>query len=117
MRDARLTSRAFRLTGAGAFEAVFRAGRRSEGRHVQVVVAAAAKAPGRLGYIIARKTLPRAVDRNRLRRLLRETVRTLRPALDAYDVIVRVKKVGNRTEIAAAAREAAALLAAVAGHA
>jgi len=108
--DARLHGRAFRLTGAGAFEAVFREGRRSEGRHVQLVAAAAAQTPGRIGYVIGRKTLPRAVDRNRLRRRLRETVRAMRPALMPYDVILRVKKVANRMELDAAVSEAASLL-------
>jgi ribonuclease P protein component len=92
---------------------VFREGRRSEGRHVQLVAAAAAQTPGRIGYVIGRKTLPRAVDRNRLRRRLRETVRAMRPALAAYDVILRVKKIANRMELDAAVNEAASLLAAL----
>jgi ribonuclease P protein component len=113
MPDARLHGRAFRLTGPGAFEAVFREGRRSEGRHVQLVAAAAARTPGRVGYVIGRKTLPRAVDRNRLRRRLRETIRAMRAVLAPYDVILRVKKVANRMEIDAAVSEAAGLLAAL----
>jgi ribonuclease P protein component len=92
---------------------VFKAGRRSEGRHVQLIAAAAARSPGRVGYVIAAKTLPRAVDRNRLRRRLRETVRALRPMLANYDVILRVKRVANRGELDAAAEEAAGLLAAL----
>ena len=92
---------------------MFREGRRSEGRHVQLVAAAAAQTPGRIGYVIGSKTLPRAVDRNRLRRRLRETVRAMRPALLGYDVILRVKKVANRTELDAAVVEAASLLAAL----
>ncbi len=108
--SARLPGRAFRLSGASAFEAVFKAGRRSEGRHVQLVAAAAAKTPGRVGYVIAARTLPRAVDRNRLRRCLRELVRAQRPALSSYDVILRVKKVGNRAELDAAVSEVAGLI-------
>jgi ribonuclease P protein component len=77
---------------------------------MQLVAAAAAQNPGRIGYVIGRKTLPRAVDRNHLRRRLRETVRAMRPALAPYDVILRVKKVANRTEIDAAVSEAAGLL-------
>lgn len=96
---------------------MFREGRRSEGRHVQLVVAAAARTPGRLGYVIGRKTLPRAVDRNRLRRCLREIVRALRPALMPYDVIVRVKRVAGRAEIDTAVEEAASLLRALAERA
>ena len=77
---------------------------------MQLVAAAAAQTPGRIGYVIGRKTLPRAVDRNRLRRRLRETVRAMRPALMPYDVILRVKKVANRMELDAAVSEAASLL-------
>jgi ribonuclease P protein component len=99
------------------FEELFRAGRRSEGRHVQLVAAPAAGIPGRVGYVIGRKTLPRAVDRNRLRRRLREVVRALRPGIAAYDVIVRVKRAGNRMELDAAVEEARALLAALAAAA
>ena len=96
---------------------MFREGRRSEGRHVQLVAAVAAQTPGRIGYVIGRKTLPRAVDRNRLRRRLRETVRAMRPALAGYDVILRVKKVANRMELDAAVCEAAGLLAALVARA
>ena len=77
---------------------------------MQLVAAAAAQTPGRIGYVISAKTLPRAVDRNRLRRCLREVVRTLRPALNDYDVILRVRKALNRVELDAAVTEATGLL-------
>ena len=78
---------------------------------MQLVAATAAHAPGRVGFVIGRKALPRAVDRNRLRRCLREAVRAMRPALASYDVILRVKGVMNRTELDAAVSEGARLLA------
>ena len=84
---------------------------------MQVVATAAARTPGRVGYVIGRKTLPRAVDRNRLRRCLRETVRALRPSIIGFDVIVRVKRAGNRAEIDAAIAEAGRLLAALVAQA
>jgi ribonuclease P protein component len=99
-----------RLRGAGAFEAVFAAGRRIDGRYLQIVAAPAAQSPGRIGYVIGRKSIPRAVDRNRLRRRLRELVRTERPALDAYDIILRVRNVVPASEVPSAAAEAAQLL-------
>lgn len=83
---------------------------------MQLVAATAAQSPGRVGYVIGSKALPRAVDRNRLRRRLRETVHALRPALARYDVILRVKSVANRAELDAAADEAASLLAALAAR-
>ncbi len=108
-----LRARAYRLTGQGAFEAVFRAGRRTEGRFLQLVAAPAATRPGRTGYVISRKTLPRAVDRNRLRRKLRELVRALRPAVADFDIILRVKRCANRVEQDAATAEAQRLLSAL----
>ena len=108
-----MRARAYRLTGQGAFEAVFRTGRRTEGRFLQLVAAPAAARPGRTGYVISRKTLPRAVDRNRLRRKLRELVRGLRPAVSDFDIILRVKRCGGRAEQDAATAEAQRLLSAL----
>mgnify|MGYP000207784331 CR=1 FL=1 len=50
------------LTGQGAFDTVFRGGRRIEGRYLQLVAMPAARVPGRAGYVIGKKALPRAVD-------------------------------------------------------
>jgi ribonuclease P protein component len=81
---------------------------------VQIVAARAAHPGiGRIGYVIGRKALSRAVDRNRLRRKLREVARALRPQLVGFDVIVRVKRAGDRVEQDAAAVEAQRLLAAL----
>lgn len=52
----------------------------------------------------------RAVDRNRLRRRLRERVRKARPAIEAFDIILRVKAVLARRDMSEAANESAALL-------
>ena len=60
--------------------------------------------------MIGAKAIPRAVDRNRLRRRLRETLRAARPAIEIYDVIVRVKRPVQKNEISAAAAEGSALV-------
>ena len=95
---------------------MFRAGRRVDGAYVQIIVAPTAAAFGRTGYVIARKVLHRAVDRNRIRRKLREIVRAHRATLAAYDVIIRVKRAANRVEQDAAAAEALQLLTGYAGR-
>ena len=100
----------YRLRGAGAFAAVFRAGRRFDGRYLQLVAAAAKYCPGRVGYVIGGKSVPRAVDRNRLRRRLRETIRAARPAIQRYDVIVRVKRPVPPNDIGTAAAEGGQLV-------
>ena len=108
-------SRRCRLTGTGAFEALFRAGRRSEGEFLQLVVAPAARACGRVGYVIGSKALPRAVDRNRVRRMLRVVLRECKPLIDGLDVIVRVKRPVARSEFARIVAEARRMLAGLPG--
>lgn len=80
-----------------------------------MIAAPAAQHPGRVGFVIGRKAMPRAVDRNRLRRRLRESVRAARPAIERFDVILRVRERVRRDDIAAAASEAPALLARLTG--
>jgi ribonuclease P protein component len=80
-----------------------------EGSYLQLIVAPAAGI-GRTGFVIGRKTLARAVDRNRIRRKLREVLRAQRATLRGYDIIVRVKRAANRAEQDAATAEAGRLL-------
>jgi ribonuclease P protein component len=104
-------ARRCRLTGPGAFETVFRSGRRRDGEYVQVISVKAAHACGRTGFVIGRKALPLAVDRNRVRRMLRVVLRQARPSIAGHDVVVRLKRGAPRTEFRLIVAEAARLLA------
>jgi len=44
----------------------------------------------RLGVVVAKKLLKRAVDRNKVKRVIREQFRCCRPALPSVDLIVRL---------------------------
>jgi len=92
------------------FERILRVGRRLEGSRVQLIVAPAAHFPGQVGYVISAKQLPRAVDRNRLRRVLREALRARRAALSGLDIVLRLRRPCSRTDVPAVASEAATLL-------
>jgi len=81
------------------------------------VVASAQQAPGRAGLVVGRKALPRAVDRNRFKRKVRVALRRARPAIDAYDLIVRLKRPAPGPELAAAVEEAEGLIGLVCGGA
>ncbi|MEO8304358.1 MAG: ribonuclease P protein component [Betaproteobacteria bacterium] len=108
-------TRRCRLTGTGAFEMVFRTGRKSEGQYLQFVSVAAARECGRVGFVIGKKALPRAVDRNRIRRMLRVVLRDARPAIEALDVIVRVKRGMPKAEFPRVVVEATKMLATLPG--
>ena len=85
-------------------------GRRLEAARVQLLVAPATESYGRFGCVIGAKHMPRAVDRNRLRRVLREAIRSRRAALAGLDVVVRLRSGCVRSEVEAIASEAVALL-------
>ena len=93
---------------------MFRSGRRFEGSRLQILAVPTSGATGRVGYVIGKKLLGRAVDRNRLKRMLREAIRGRRPALDAFDLIVRLRQPCPAAELGGVAIEAATLLDALA---
>ena len=82
-----------------------------------MIAAPAAQDPGRVGYVIGRKAMPRAVDRNRLRRRLRECVRASRPSIERFDIILRVRQRVAVSDIARAVAESRQLLARLVGAA
>ena len=96
---------------------MFERGVRRDAPFLQLIAAPAAQDPGRVGYVIGRKAMPRAVDRNRLRRRLRDSVRATRPAIERFDIILRVRQRVRRIDIALAVDESRRLLVALVGKA
>lgn len=88
---------------------MFRHGRRFEASRLQLLAIPTAGG-GRVGYVIGKRLLGRAVDRNRLKRMLREAIRRRRPAMNAFDLILRLKQPCAAAEVAGVADEAGGLL-------
>ena len=49
----------------------------------------------RLGLVVPKRVLKRAVDRNRVKRQIREAFRLARPTLPPWDIVVVVMRVGD----------------------
>jgi ribonuclease P protein component len=85
-------ARRYRLTKTDEFSSVFGFRKAIRGKllmlHYQPRPAGSDEA--RLGVVVAKKLLKRAVDRNRVKRVIREQFRCRRPGLPAYDLIVRL---------------------------
>lgn len=80
--------RTARLTRPSEFQRVFANPRRSSDRYMTVLAAPNAVSHPRLGLAISRKVSPRAVQRNRLKRLIRERFRHLQTELGNMDFVV-----------------------------
>lgn len=60
--------------------------------------------------MIGKQQLPRSVDRNYVRRMMREAVRLRRPAVCRYDIVLRLRAPCKRAALPGLANEAAELL-------
>lgn len=80
--------RSARLLLPTEFDAVFKGGRRERGRFFVCTVLANAADGARLGLAVGRKLLPRAHDRNLVKRLARESFRLHRARLPAVDLVI-----------------------------
>ena len=103
-------SRRYRLTGIGAYDALFKTGRRIDGSFLQLIILPARLDVGRAGYAVPKKLMPLAVDRNRVRRVLREAVRATRPAVLGVDLVFRLRRPCPRAEVPVLAGEARRML-------
>jgi len=77
-----------RLLVAADYDLVFRRSRRSADQYFTVLFRPNRLGYARVGLAIAKKRVRRAVDRNRVKRLIRESFRNARPGLDGLDIVV-----------------------------
>lgn len=93
--------RAARLLKPAEFRRVFQRARRAQDAYFTILARSNGDAPARLGLAIARKQVRRAVDRNRLKRLIRDRFRHRRAELHGLDLVVmargRAVSCDNRT--------------------
>jgi ribonuclease P protein component len=84
------------LRGSSDFEKVYRTGKRYEGNFLTAFVLPNSLTHHRLGITASRKALGKAVDRNRAKRLLRETFRVTSGRLDLlqkkYDWVLNARR-------------------------
>ena len=79
-----------RLVAKADFDRVFADNQRARTDYVLVMARPNAVGYPRLGMVIAKRILARAVDRNRVKRCVRESFRQMLPELAACDFVVRL---------------------------
>ena len=84
--------RRLRLTRAVEFQQVFKNNIRRSDARITILVAKKTGSHPRLGFAIARKQVPKAVKRNALKRLFRESFRKNQYRLPARDMVIMVRR-------------------------
>lgn len=79
-----------RLVSNADFDRVFADNQRARTDYLMVMARPNQVGYPRLGMVVAKRLLARAVDRNRMRRCVRESFRLVFPELPACDFVVRV---------------------------
>lgn len=79
---------AARIRRSDEFRTVFSRGKRYLRSGLVVIATPGACREARLGLAVAKRRVPRAVDRNRVKRIIRESFRHSRGRLGAVDVVV-----------------------------
>ena len=95
-------ARSQRLLNSGDYKDVFdRSDFRASHKNVLMLARANNKTQTRLGLVFGKKNIPRAVDRNRLKRITREQFRLQNKPGDGLDIIVMARaalaKIDNQT--------------------
>jgi ribonuclease P protein component len=80
-----------RLRRRGEFDSVLKQGRQTTSRNFAVCVQANECGQHRLGIVAGKKAAARAVDRNRAKRLIRETFDASLEKLGSLDIVVRLR--------------------------
>lgn len=87
-----------KLRKTDEFSSVFRFKRVRRETHLDIFFRQNGLAYSRLGLIVPKRILSRAVDRNRAKRVLREAFRLSQFELGSLDVVVRVKAPGSNAD-------------------
>jgi ribonuclease P protein component len=85
-------SKRYRLIAASDFQKVFKTPMKVSTPDLLFLYSENNQAHPRLGLAIAKKQIPLAVDRNRVKRLIRESFRKQRQNLSSIDIVVLGRK-------------------------
>ena len=86
----RLTREA-KILKPGEYTHIFKGGKRAKGKYWQVIAKPIQDPRPRLGLAISKKVTRLAVDRNRFKRVARETFRLAQPQLDNWGFVVMAR--------------------------
>lgn len=81
-----------KILKANEYAAIFKGGKFAKGKYWQIVAKSINASKPRLGLAISKKVYRLAVDRNRFKRIARETFRLQKQQLDNWDFVVMARR-------------------------
>ncbi|SMN13284.1 Ribonuclease P protein component [Bathymodiolus heckerae thiotrophic gill symbiont] len=81
-----------KILKANEYSAIFKGGKLAKGKHWQIIAKPIKSPKPRLGLAISKKVHRLAVDRNRFKRIARETFRLERLCLDNWGFVVMARR-------------------------
>ena len=103
-------SRRHRFARRGSFGSVLRSSRKIRGRFVVIHATSGINHVARLGIALTRRLVPFAVDRNRVKRMVRETFRRHAAKGSGLDCVVTLRERFERSQAGPIAAEVRGLL-------
>lgn len=104
--------KAYRLSDHAEIHRVFRLGKKAYGSLFSFITLPNSLEKSRFAIVVSKKIAPRAVDRNRMKRLAREALRIrLTRLMPGYDtVVVSLQKTPEKPDLSTVARDIESLL-------
>jgi ribonuclease P protein component len=87
------------------YEEIFGKSKRLSTDHFNILFAPNSLGYPRMGLVVAKKAVPGAVERNRIKRVLREVFRLNKPLFGSMDVVFVAKKGSERLDYSLAKKE------------
>lgn len=92
-------SKTFRLQRAAEYQAVFGGAQlKVSCRYFLFLAISNGKSKSRLGLVVAKKNIPTAVQRNRIKRQIREAFRSDMELADGLDIVVLVRRDADKLD-------------------
>lgn len=103
-------SRRHRFSARGSFGTILRSARKLRGRYAVIHVAPGRSGQSRLGIALTRRLVPLSVDRNRVKRMVREAFRRHEAKRAGFDCVVALRERYDRGQSVALVAEIESLL-------
>lgn len=88
-------SRAQRLLSKSEFDAVYQSGRKFGDPHFLIIAYNSQRSHPRLGLSVSARTVGNAVNRNRIKRIIRDSFRQISFRLPAVDIVVNTRNAAS----------------------